>query len=221
MDNKNKIILDLCGGTGSWSKPYKDAGYDVRLITLPIYDVTESKVGSFGIDFIKRTENAVETEFVPYEYVYGVLAVPPCTEFSIAKGNKPRNLRAALKVVNACMDIIQSCRLNGRLKFWAMENPRGLLRQFLGIPHFTFEHWEFGDEQIKPTDVWGYFNEPAKKIKVKPEKLTVKFGTRTNGRGWAKPECPEEYRHMNLNRAALRAITPKKYAEAFYRANAV
>lgn len=30
-----KIILDLCGGTGSWSKPYRDAGYDVRLITLP------------------------------------------------------------------------------------------------------------------------------------------------------------------------------------------
>lgn len=27
MNNNNKIILDLCGGTGSWSKPYKDAGY--------------------------------------------------------------------------------------------------------------------------------------------------------------------------------------------------
>jgi len=27
-----KIILDLCGGTGSWSKPYKDNGYDVRII---------------------------------------------------------------------------------------------------------------------------------------------------------------------------------------------
>lgn len=35
MNNKDKIILDLCGGTGSWSKPYKDAGYDVRVITLP------------------------------------------------------------------------------------------------------------------------------------------------------------------------------------------
>jgi hypothetical protein len=27
----NKIILDLCGGTGSWSKPYVNTGYDVRL----------------------------------------------------------------------------------------------------------------------------------------------------------------------------------------------
>jgi len=24
-----KIILDLCGDTGAWSKPYADAGYDV------------------------------------------------------------------------------------------------------------------------------------------------------------------------------------------------
>lgn len=37
--NSNKIILDLCGGTGSWSKPYKEAGYDVRNITLPEFDV--------------------------------------------------------------------------------------------------------------------------------------------------------------------------------------
>ena len=24
--NKDKIILDLCGGTGAWSRPYKEAG---------------------------------------------------------------------------------------------------------------------------------------------------------------------------------------------------
>lgn len=37
----DKIILDLCGGSGSWSRPYKEAGYDVRLITLPDYDVLD------------------------------------------------------------------------------------------------------------------------------------------------------------------------------------
>lgn len=43
-DNSKKIILDLCGGTGSWSKPYKDAGYDVRNITLPEYVVLMLKI---------------------------------------------------------------------------------------------------------------------------------------------------------------------------------
>lgn len=30
----NKIILDLCGGTGSWSRPWELNGYDVRVIAL-------------------------------------------------------------------------------------------------------------------------------------------------------------------------------------------
>ena len=76
----SKIILDLCGGTGAWSKPYKDAGYDVRVITLPEYDV--------------RT-------YVPPEDVYGVLAAPPCTMFSMARTNAktPRDLHGALEIV--------------------------------------------------------------------------------------------------------------------------
>lgn len=40
MSNGEKIILDLCGGTGAWSAPYKQAGYDVRVVTLPDHDVT-------------------------------------------------------------------------------------------------------------------------------------------------------------------------------------
>lgn len=38
-DNMGYIILDLCGGSGSWSRPFAMAGYDVRLITLPTHDV--------------------------------------------------------------------------------------------------------------------------------------------------------------------------------------
>ena len=51
-----KIVLDLCGGTGSWSLPYQEAGYDVRLITLPDYDVLT---------------------YHPPPRVHGILAAPP------------------------------------------------------------------------------------------------------------------------------------------------
>ena len=37
----DKIILDLCGGTGAWSDPYREAGYDVRLVTLPDNDIMD------------------------------------------------------------------------------------------------------------------------------------------------------------------------------------
>ncbi len=89
----SKIILDLCGGTGSWSKPYKEAGYDVRVITIPEYDVRDYEP--------------------PEEFVYGILAAPPCDQFSYAKTTgKPRQLKEAWSIVNACLNIIAKCQFN-------------------------------------------------------------------------------------------------------------
>lgn len=157
--------------------------------------------------------------YEPPEGVYGILAAPPCTEFSIAKGSKPRDFATAVPVMAACLRIIWQCRATGTLKFWALENPVGFMRQFLGVPAFQFEHWEFGDPQIKRTDLWGYFQTPRKTVAVKPEGLTKKYGSRINGRGWSKPICPPEYAHLGLNRAAIRAITPPGFAQAFFKAN--
>lgn len=218
----NKIILDLCGGTGSWSKPYRDAGYKVEVITLPTYDVTKVDFGSHAMEFIRQDKHYMDTLCVPYEDVYGILAAPPCTEFSLAKGNKSRDFKKAMEVVEACLKIIWHCRLyaHTNLKFWAIENPRGFLRQFMGNPYFTFEQWEFGDAGIKPTDIWGYFKPPIKTISEKPPDLARRFPNgRINGRGMAVPIVPPEYRGLGLSREALRAITPKGFAEAFYKAN--
>lgn len=199
MSNKDKIILDLCGGTGAWSRPYKEAGYDVRLITLPNQDVCT---------------------YQPPNHVYGILAAPPCTEFSFAKGGRPRDFERGVEVMAACLRIIWHCRQRDKLAFWALENPVGFMRQFLGRPHYTFEHWQFGDMQIKPTDIWGYFREPTVMVKERPELLAHMYpkGSR-NGREWAAPPCPPEYAGMGLNRAAIRAITPAGWARAFYQVN--
>ncbi|KKL28684.1 hypothetical protein LCGC14_2372690, partial [marine sediment metagenome] len=59
--NSDKIILDLCGGTGSWSKPYKDNGYDVRVITLPGNDVRDLTTQRLLADL----------------HPYGILIAPP------------------------------------------------------------------------------------------------------------------------------------------------
>jgi hypothetical protein len=213
--NKNKIILDLCGGTGAWSKPYKDAGYDVRVLTLPEVDVTQ--VGYSKSDLYIPTRPWYYT--IPVKKVYGILAAPPCTEFSVAKGAAPRDFAGAMKVVSACMNIIWHCRTHGNLKFWAMENPRGFLRQFMGKPAYTFEQWQFGANTVKVTDIWGYFNEPKPTVKVRPEQITTCIGHSTNSRHWAEPIVPDEYKALKLDRAAKRAITPAGFAQAFFRAN--
>ena len=46
-----KVILDLCGGTGAWSRPYKEAGYEVINVTLSDYDVTKTDFNSKFIEF--------------------------------------------------------------------------------------------------------------------------------------------------------------------------
>ena len=224
MSEKN-IILDLCGGSGAWSRPYKEAGFDMRVITLPNHNVfyRDYDWDLNGIYFYGVNRTGI---YSPYEKIYGIFAAPPCTEFSVAKGNGPRDLRAAMEIVKVCLEIIWEVQLHAKLAFWALENPRGLLRQFLGIPKYTFEQWEFGTEAYKPTDIWGYFNPPKPTVKTKPEGMTVKYPNgRSNGRAWAKCEYPPEYEaYINQftgdeKRAAARAITPAGFAKAFFKAN--
>lgn len=185
--NRHKVILDLCGGTGAWSKPYSDVGYDVRLITLPDQDVAD---------------------YEPPQNVYGILAAPPCTMFSLARtrAKTPRDFQEGMENVKACLNIIWIVRCRQKLKFWCLENPRGYLRQFLGNPFFTYMRCHFGDEGGKPTDLWGYFNAPKK---TTPDAIPVRGRDNTESK-W--------YNSVNGN-SQKRGITPPGFATAFFKAN--
>ncbi len=205
MDNSNKIILDLCGGTGSWSKPYRDAGYDVRIITLPEYDV--------------RT-------YEPPDNVYGILAAPPCTEFSVLNciaAPRERNEDEGMEIVNACLAIINKCKP----KFWAMENPTGYLRKYLGKPKMSFQPWEYGDAWTKRTDIWGNYNVPEKVYKdwkdvpklplyIRPNREKPNFAFLHKS---AIKDIPQLSEYNPKTDAEFRAITPPSFAKAFFLAN--
>ncbi len=186
MNNSQKIILDLCGKTGAWSKPYKDTGYDVRIITLPEYDVRI---------------------YQPPEAVYGILAAPPCTMFSLARQNAktPRDFTKGMDCVISCLKIIWRIRYHYALQFWALENPTGYLRQFLGKPAFTFQPYEFGDKSKKRTDLWGYFKNPKKKPICKPD--YPRKGKKSWSGQYSTPGQKE------------RMVTPAGFAKAFFEAN--
>lgn len=211
----DKIILDLCGGTGAWSKPYLDNGYDVRVITLPEKDV--------------RLYN-------PPKNVYGILAAPPCTMFSFARTNakKPRNLKEGMEIVIACLTIIWKCQYQldndqqkySPLKFWCLENPNfGMLKWFLGNPSLIFHPYEYGDAYQKQTALWGYFNIPKKnpvdlsvemKELAKDNNYLHRIGTKFDMLK-TKDVAPEYY--GKLTRQERRAITPSGFANAFFEAN--
>lgn len=137
------IILDLCGGSGSWSKPYADAGYDVQVV-----DVRD------GLDV---------RWYTPPKGVHGILAAPPCTEFAGSGARwwadkPPALLWEALGVVMACLEIIR----RARPVWWALENPVGRLPRYIGSWAYTWHPWEYGDAWTKRTCMWGDHVQPVK-----------------------------------------------------------
>jgi len=147
---EKRMILDLCGGTGAWSEPYREAGYDVKLIDIP---------------------NDVRLlEFDEGIKPHGILAAPPCTVFSYARQRygmpTKEELLQAMSVVDACLRII----FIYKPKWWALENPRNKLRRYLNPPKMIFKQWWFGDGKEKATCLWGDFiipiYVPGKRIKA-------------------------------------------------------
>jgi hypothetical protein len=221
MEKSSKIILDLCGGTGAWSKPYRDAGYDVRLITLPDYDVMETEFGSDKRIYFKSENHEKEMYGINPADVYGILAAPPCTKFSKADWlhkKKERDFVEGMKCVRACMNIIWHIQEQGApLKFWALENPMGYLYNFLGNPAYYFQPWWFGETNFTKTKreaLWGYFNAPARTIL----KRNFPFiSPHTSKRDTV--EKLRENKEWYSSSAEDRAKTSSFFANAFFKAN--
>ena len=191
MDNSNKIILDLCGGTGAWSRPYVENGYDVRNITLPENDITKPKT----IEMLISLQN-----------VYGILFAMVCTQFSGSgarwweeKDKDGRTLEDT-KILTSGLIIVAYCQPS---EFWCLENPIGRLNKWLGKPVMYFNPCDYGDPYTKKTALWGKFNMP-KKNPVEPVPMN---------------ENPIWNMSPSENRSELRSITPSGFAKAFYTAN--
>lgn len=182
------LILDLCGGTGAWSQPYREAGYRVKVVTWP--------------DDVRLLRK-------PEEEVHGILAAPPCDHFSIAgawlwkkKGDKA--ILDGLSVVDACLRAVFACSP----KWWAMENPTGRLRYYIGPAAYSFQPWWFGDNYTKRTWLWGKFNHPARSADAVDPVLI------------GRPQCRDRTTLLFGGRQkAERSKTPPGFARAFFKAN--
>lgn len=203
MTNK-KIILHLCADTGSDTKPYKDAGYDVRLVGKDI-----------GVE-----------NYHPPKNVYGIIANPVCTEFSTARSTgKARNPEKGMELVRECQRIIAECQPN----FWVIENPAtGRLKDFLGPPRMTYEPWHYGSPWTKKTALWGKFNIPPRVYEKWEDVPKIPGLYQRPGRG--KPSLA--FNHKNHVRfiqefaefhpdsdMEFRSLCSQKFAGAFYKAN--
>lgn len=138
-------ILSLCDFTGAWSRPYLEAGYDVRKVD------------------IKHGDDVRLFEALSHP-VRGVLAAPPCTHLAgsgarwwAQKGESA--LLDALAIVDACIRIVAV----HQPKWWVLENPVGRLNRWLGPPRLVFNPCDYGDPYTKKTLLWGNFAVPMKR----------------------------------------------------------
>ena len=200
----DKIILHLCAKEGSDSLPYREAGYDVRIIGEEI-----------GVE-----------NYHPPENVYGVIANPVCTEFSIAnRFHKERNLEKGMLLVTECQRIIREANP----VFWVIENPAsGHLKDFLGEPKMVYEPWNFGSPWTKKTALWGKFN-PPKKIFTKwvdvpkIEGLYVRPGRPKPSLAFMHKSHKKFIREWDCfnvqDDMSFRSLCSQKFAKAFFEAN--
>lgn len=187
---EKRSILDLYGGTGAWSKPYKDAGYDVQNITLPEWDIRDDSVLAYCISLRP----------------YGILAACDCSKLSNAGRcrDKDRTFRDAIDAVELVTKALYIIAMT-KPEWWAIENPLGLMKQLLGKPQYTFQPCEFGHNYTKYTCLWGRFTPLFITKNVKPQPASENPIMKLGG----KSEKTKR----------LRSITPSGFAKAFFEAN--
>jgi hypothetical protein len=190
-----RTILSLCDHTGNWSRPYVEAGY--RVVRVDLADGADVRL-------LRRLDGPVT----------GILAAPPCDHFSKAgawcwarKGDAA--LLEGLSVVAACLRLV----VVHRPEFWALENPAGRLKDFLGPAAWSFQPHYFGDGWTKRTYLWGNFTPPTPlfcpqaRRAVEPARLPGPPGGR------------DVTTRMSGRAKAARSATPEGFAQAFFEAN--
>lgn len=101
---------------------------------------------------------------------------PDCTTFSVAgishhrrKNKETGNLDPISEYATFCDRVDQHCiDLINELKpkYYFIENPRGGMRKMSwmqGLPRYTVTYCQYGEERMKPTDIWT--NHPNPKFK--------------------------------------------------------
>lgn len=201
-----KTILSLCDYSGVWPRPYAEAGYRVILVD-PKHPGHTNRGGML---LVNSTVQELKLDILELD-VHGILAAPPCTDFTRSGAQYWPAKDADGRTANS-LDIVKTCLWLVRFMrpvWWAMENPVGRLPRLipeLGRPWYFQPFW-FGDAYSKKTGLWGSFNRDLPRRCVKPIRYT-KQGSWTQKYGGSSERTKE-----------ARSMTPPGFANAFFQAN--
>jgi hypothetical protein len=147
-------VLELFAGSRSVGKIAERLGMEVFSSDLIEFEGIHYPISILDFDVNK----------VPFRPDI-IWASPPCTGFSVAaighhwsggKGAyipKTETAKLGIELVKKTLEIINHFQPT----FWFMENPRGVLRKLdvvKGLNKQSVTYCQYGDERMKPTDIW-------------------------------------------------------------------
>ena len=162
-------VLELFAGTRSIGKAFEKRGHKVFSV--------EWNKDFENIDLYKDISELTAEEILEkFGHPDVIWMSPDCTTFSIAaishhrrKNEETGNLDPVSDYAKFCDKVDQHCldlinELNP--SFWFIENPRGGMRKMTwmkNLPRYTVTYCQYGDNRMKPTDIWT--NHPNPKFK--------------------------------------------------------
>lgn len=222
-------VLSLCDYSGTWAKPYADAGHTVFLVDPKHRPADGENVWTFEdgmmrcCDTVRGFLHMLRQGWVKPDFDV-ILAAPPCTDFASSgarwwaeKDNDGRT-DASVQIVHDILDIIDLVEPT----VWALENPVGRIASL--VP--ALDKWKlifnpcdyagFADDPdseayTKKTCIWGRFNADLPTSPVEP--VMYERGGKRGSWMWAN------LGGKSARTKELRSNTPTGFSRAFFRAN--
>lgn len=200
-------ILDLFSGLGGWSAAFRDRGHKV---------ITIDRDYLFNPTYVRDIMSIEDlSQFGKFDVI---LASPPCEVFSLAAMNKhhwrkdgpgiyvPQDSRTrkALQLANHTFDLIKAASP----KFYAVENPVGIMRHVITPPDATIDQCAYGRQFKKPTDLWGSLPPSFKPLRCIGAKCSHKRAVMNPNGFPMSGSVITEWISDKLRRASLRAELP-------------
>lgn len=165
MQNKKLKVLELFAGTRSISKEFEKHGHECFTIEL---DKKHKDISLYENIMNVTAEMIIEK----FGYPDIIWASPDCTTYSVAalgthrKKESNGHLTPKTEYAEYSDNLIQHViklieELNPR--YYYIENPRGGLRKMdfiQHIPRYTVTYCQYGENRMKPTDLWTNHPDP-------------------------------------------------------------
>lgn len=158
-------VLELFAGTRSIGRAFERHGHEVLSVDwdeqFPDIDIQDDVMNVYARDIVERIG-----------HVDVVWASPDCTTYSIAAISHHRtredsgNLAGVSDYARACDRVnmhLHNLMLMLSPPLWFIENPRGGMRKmdFMhGLERYTVTYCQYGDDRMKPTDIWTNHPDP-------------------------------------------------------------